>query len=59
LTLSRCTFTSGAPMTGDGTIDAHARTFRLSVRLPRGTLRYARHQEGRPVVHGTLRGLPP
>lgn len=57
LTLKRCTFTRGAPMTGAGRIDDEAGTFRLAVRLVgRNRLTYLDDENGVKSVRGIFRG---
>ena len=58
LKLDRCSFTSGAPMTGTGMIDDETGTFSLAVGLPGGRLRYSRRAGDRPSVRGAFRGGP-
>jgi pimeloyl-ACP methyl ester carboxylesterase len=57
LTLAGCEFTRGAPMSGAGAIEDGTRTFRLSVRLPQGTIRYTRQGDARPVIRGSFRTI--
>jgi hypothetical protein len=55
LSLDKCTFTRGAPMTGTGNINDDLGTFRLDVRLgPRSHLRYFDNPMGQSVK-GTYR----
>ena len=57
LSLNKCAFTRGAPMTGTGTINDDAGTFRLDVRLGPGShLRYLDNADGVTSVRGTYRG---
>jgi hypothetical protein len=55
--LTRCTFTSGLAMTGSASLGDDG-SFRLSVKVGGGTLRYARDADGRVTVGGTFRGKP-
>jgi pimeloyl-ACP methyl ester carboxylesterase len=57
LTLERCTFTRGAPMTGSGKINDDAGTFRLTIRLlGPNRLTYLDDANGVKSVRGTFRG---
>ena len=57
LTLVRCAFTAGAPMTGSGLIGSDAGTFRLDVRLgPHSRLIYIDDADGVKSVSGTYLG---
>ena len=57
LTLDRCAFTRGAPMTGSGFINDDAGTFRLAVRLAgRDRLTYSDDADGVRSVRGVYRG---
>ena len=59
LTLNKCAFTRGAPMTGSGKIDDNAGTFRLKVRLGgRNRLNYFDNADGVKSVTGSYRGKP-
>lgn len=57
LTLDRCAFTRGAPMTGSGLVDDDAGTFRLAVRLGgHDRLSYFDDADGVRSVRGVYRG---
>jgi pimeloyl-ACP methyl ester carboxylesterase len=59
LTLDKCLLTRGAPMTGSGTIDDDAGTFRLNVRLGiRNRLNYFDNADGVKTVSGLYHGQP-
>ena len=55
LTLAKCAFTKGLPMTGTGLI-ADDGSFRLSVAAAGGDLVYRRDAAGKRTVSGTFRG---
>ena len=55
--LSRCAFTAGLAMTGSASLGDDG-SFRLSVKIGGGTLRYARDAGGKVTVSGTFRGKP-
>ncbi len=59
LSLDRCAFTRGAPMTGSGLINDDAGTFRMTVSLgPGSRLRYLDDANGVQSVRGTYRRHP-
>ena len=55
--LSRCAFTAGLAMTGSASLGDDG-SFRLSVRIGGGTLRYARDADGTPGRGGVGCGSP-
>lgn len=56
LTLDRCEFSDGLPMTGTGAFDDDSGDLTLEVTLPDGKLEYRRSGEGELAVTGTFRG---
>lgn len=55
--LKGCAFTPGLAMTGSAFLGDDG-SFRLSVKVGGGTLRYARDADGKVTVSGTFRGKP-